>query len=38
VRIETPTVLYVDRDEPDNRALAARLRERGYDVVFVHDG
>ena len=38
MRIETPIVLYVDRDEPDNRALAARLREPGYEVVFVHDG
>jgi len=38
VRIETPIVLYVDRDEEDSRALAARLRTQGYDVVFVHDG
>ncbi len=38
MRIETPIVLYVDRDEEGTRALAARLREPGYEVVFVHDG
>jgi DNA-binding NtrC family response regulator len=38
VRIETPIVLYVDKDEPDSRALAARLRAQNYQLVFVHDG
>ena len=38
VRIEPATVLVVDRESAESRSLVASLRERGYRVLYAHDG